>query len=48
MQPKSNKANMTDDIFFISPRMVIKKCLIENEGFMYADCFNIESKMTFT
>ena len=26
MQPKSNKVNQVIDIFFISPRMMIRKC----------------------
>lgn len=48
MQPKSNKCMVSCDDYFISPRMIVRRGLISNEGFPYADCFNIEYKMTLT
>eukprot|EP00347_Sterkiella_histriomuscorum_P017285 403349970 len=47
MQPKQNKANEYCENYFISPRMVIRKVLLQNEGFTFADCFNIEWKVVF-
>lgn len=48
MQPKQNKCNIAIDNFIISPRMIVRRALIQNEGFPYADCFTIEYKLTLT
>lgn len=48
MQPKQNKCVTTVDNFLVSPRMIIRRALLANEGFPYADCFTIEYKMTLT
>lgn len=47
MQPKSNKVNQTIDIFFISPRMIIRKWANSLEGIPFSDSFNFDIKMTF-
>ena len=47
MQPKSNKSIEFCENYFISPRKVIRKILLQNEGFTFADCFNIEWKVIF-
>ncbi|CDW77825.1 gram domain-containing protein [Stylonychia lemnae] len=46
MQPKTNKCMITCDNYLISPRMIIRRGVIANEGFPYADSFTIEYKMT--
>ncbi|CDW84713.1 UNKNOWN [Stylonychia lemnae] len=47
MQPKSNKGVMSVVHYFISPRYVIRKAILQNEGFTFADCFNIEWLLQF-
>lgn len=46
MQPKTNKCNNFVENFIVSPRKIIRKALISNEGFPYADCFNMDYKLT--
>lgn len=46
MQPKTNKCIITNDIYFVSPRTIIRRGFVANEGFPYADCFTIEFKLT--
>ncbi len=48
MQPKQNDCQETVDVFFVSPRQIIRKVLIQSSGFPYADCFNMEYKTIFT
>ena len=38
----------TLEIFFVSPRKIIRKTFIESFGFPYADCINIELNVSFT
>ena len=48
MQPKQNLCHITVDNYIISPRMIVRKATIANEGFPYADSFTIEYKMILT
>mmetsp|Transcript_10336 Transcript_10336/g.10338 ORF Transcript_10336/g.10338 Transcript_10336/m.10338 type:complete len:126 (+) Transcript_10336:3380-3757(+) len=48
MQPKQNDSEEQNDIYFVSPRLVIKRALITSFGFQYADCFTLEALSTFT
>jgi hypothetical protein len=48
MQPKENHADEKWEIFFVSPRMVIRNFTIRNKGFPYAECFTIENKVIMT
>ncbi len=47
MQPKSNGVNQVADIFFISPRMLIRQCKNNLEQIPFADSFNFDIKFTF-
>ena len=46
MQPKQNDTKESFDVFWVSPRKVVRLGLIESWGFPYADCFNMENKLT--
>lgn len=46
MQPKTNKCIITTDVYFVSPRLIIRRGFVANEGFPYADSFTIEFKLT--
>jgi hypothetical protein len=46
MQPKTNKVNQVVDIFYISPRMLIRKATHNLEGIPFADSFNFNYKLT--
>ena len=48
MQPKSNKATVNVKNLLVSPSKLIRLATINNEGFTFADCFNIDWKLTFT
>ncbi len=47
MQPKSNKVNQIVDIYFISPRLMIRKCTNNLDQIPFADSFNFDTKFTF-
>ena len=48
MQPKQNHSMSAVDTFFVSPRMIIRRLIVTNEEFPYADCLSIEAKITMT
>jgi hypothetical protein len=47
MQPKSNKVNQVIDVFFISPRMIVRKTTNNLDQIPFADSFNFDVKFTF-
>lgn len=47
MQPKSNKVNQVIDLYFISPRMLIRQCKNNLDQIPFADSFNFDIKFTF-
>lgn len=47
MQPKSNNCTVTCEHYLISPRLLVRKATFNNEGFPYADSFNMDYKLTF-
>ena len=47
MQPKSNKVNQVIDVYFISPRIMVRKWINNLEAIPFADSFNFDIKMTF-
>lgn len=46
MQPKSNKVEETVNVFFVSPRMIIRNGKYWGKEFTYADTFFTENKIT--
>ena len=45
MQPKACETEETNTIFFISPRKIVIKTIVQGIGYLYADSFQVESKL---
>jgi hypothetical protein len=48
MQPKEIVSDEDITVYYISPRMIIRRANILSSGFPYCDHFTIENKWTFT
>ena len=48
MQPKENGSDIHYEIYYVSPRMIIRKEKIIGTWFMYCDTFTIEGREEFT